>query len=422
MITSEERALLAALLKAAWAAAPENIKARIQPLLDAAHEQLRVFLDTGQPPHDPNIPHQLLLVKSFLTDDQDGFLKRLDAQTALAAKVTVSPGGEIWGTGKYQQLDPFWVGAFAEWAGHLIFGKHKFPSGTPSIITMPSQITIALAGDFGTGNFGIDPAPSKKIAGHINSLKPDYTIHLGDVYYAGTNGEEVKNFVNDWPKGARGSFAMNSNHEMYSGGKPYFQIAVGGEVFHLQSPYSFFALENSDWIVVGLDSAYYADEHSLYMDGSLGSNAQSTFLQSLAQKGKKVIVLTHHNGLPENGSVPSGGSAPTKLWAEVMSAFQGSPLPVCWYWGHVHAGVVYKPQPNGLLCRCTGHAALPWGLASELENNPNVIWFERSNAGDPSDPARVLNGFVLLKLDGSSLSETFYNENGGVAWPANPAN
>jgi len=415
-MTSEERVLLAIALKEAWAAAPENIKARIKPLLDAAHEQLRVFLDTGQPPHDPNIPHQLLLVQSLLTNDQDGLLKRLDSQTALAVGITVAAGGEIWGTGKYQQLDPLWVGAFAEWAGHLILGKHKFPEGAPNVLTMPDQVTIALAGGFGTGNFGTDPAPSKKIAGHIASLKPDYTIHLGDVYYAGTSGEEMKNFVNDWPRGSRGSFTMNSNHEMYSGGKPYFQEAVGGEVFQLQAPYSFFALENANWIVVGLDSAYYADEHSLYMDGSLGSSAQVPFLQGLAKKGKKVIVLTHHNGLPEDGSVPAGGAAPTKLWAEVMSAFQGSPPPACWYWGHVHAGVVYKTQPNGLLCRCAGHGALPWGLASELGNNPNVVWFEHTKAGDPADPVRVLNGFVLLKLDGSSFTETFYNENGGVAW------
>ena len=415
-MTTLEKELLAKLLQDAWAAVPENIKARINPLLDAAHEQLRVFLDTGQAPHDPVIPHQLLLVRSFLTNDQDGLLKRLDAQTAQPAAVSVSAGGEIWGTGKYQQLDPFWVGAFAEWAGHLILGKHKFPEGAPTVLVMPGHVTIALAGDFGTGNFGADPAPSKKIAGCIAALKPDYTIHLGDVYYAGTGGEEKKNFVNGWPKGSLGSFTMNSNHEMYSGGNPYFQEAVGGEVFHLQAPYSFFALENSNWIIVGLDSAYYADEHDLYMDGSLGSNAQSSFLQDLAKKGKKVIVLTHHNGLPEDGSVPANGSPPTKLWAEVMRSFAGSPPPAYWYWGHVHAGVVYKPQANGVLCRCAGHGALPWGLASELENNPNVVWFERTKAGDPTDPVRVLNGFVLLKLDGANFTETFYNENGEVAW------
>jgi hypothetical protein len=89
---------------------------------------------------------------------------------------------------------------------------------------------------------------------------------------------------------------------MYSGGDPYFNLAVGGPVFNaLQSPYSFFALENSKWIVVGLDSAYDANVLKLYMDGSLGTNAQIPFLKDLANKGKKIILLTHHNGVPENG-------------------------------------------------------------------------------------------------------------------------
>jgi hypothetical protein len=79
--------------------------------------------------------------------------------------------------------------------------------------------------------------------------------------------------------------------------------------------------------------------------------------------------------------------------------------------------VVYQPL-NGVQCRCTGHAALPWGYASELDN-PSVAWFEARNAGDPSDKLRVYNGFTFLQLDGANLNETFYDENGGIAWTPN---
>ena len=52
---------------------------------------------------------------------------------------------------------------------------------------------------------------------------------------------------------------------------------------------------------------------------------------------KKVILLTHHNGLAEVAST-------TGLWDQVMSAFPEGQGPACWYWGHVHAGVVYRTQ------------------------------------------------------------------------------
>jgi hypothetical protein len=219
--------------------------------------------------------------------------------------------------------------------------------------------------------------------------------------------------VNIWPKGSIGSLALNSNHEMYSGAKPYF-AAISNSPFAMEKGCSYFALQNDNWVIVGLDSAYFSPESGLYMDGSLGPDqgTQVTFLQQQVATGKKVIVLTHHNGLA------SDGSSTTNLWTQVMSAFPAGTGPAYWYWGHVHAGVVYQPKPPGnVLGRCIGHGALPWGQASELAENPNVLWYETRTAKDPDIPQRVLNGFAVLYLDGPNLREVLYDENGGVAWP-----
>jgi hypothetical protein len=411
-LTDAQRDSLIARLKTAWANLPDDQQAALKPLLEAAHRQLGNFLVTGTPPeHDF---HQILRLKSYLTDDWDGHVQRLDEPLAAEAiEIKVGPGGEILGTGKYQELDPLWeLVAGTVWLENLLH-KHPFPPGVPTTIQIPDQMTIALAGDFGTGNFGASDSPSTKISKFIPSLSPHITVHLGDVYYAGTSGEESSKLMNFWPQGSFGSFTLNSNHEMYSGGGPYFNEAVGGPVFNkLQSPFSFFALENANWIIVGLDSAYNANAFKLYMDGSLGNNAQLPFLQGLAKKGKKMIVLTHHNGLPESGAQPA---KPLKLFTEVVSAFVGAPPPAYWYWGHVHAGAAYK-EMNGTLCRCVGHGALPWGLASDLQTSTNVDWFEKCNAKDPENDLRVLNGFVLLQLDGPKVMETFYDEIGRVAW------
>jgi hypothetical protein len=422
-------------LRLAWAALPAEKKAAIEPMIEAAHSQVRAFAQTGMATHHPRVPHHLMLLKTALTHDQENLVPKLPGPDApagpqvsagLAAapvlpgvpQVVVAPNGDIFGTAKYEILDPGWVESAAIWLEHLVFGRHSFPTGQPQVIQIPDNVKIAIAGDWGTGPYGFAPGPSAKVANVMTGLNPDYTIHLGDVYYAGTGGEEMSHFINLWPSGSTGSFALNSNHEMYSGGGPYFSAVSGGN-FSLQAGVSYFALENSNWIIIGLDSAYFSNELAAYENGSLGSgnnDPQIAFLQQTAARAhtqnKKVLLLTHHNGLEEDGSNTTG------LWNDVMTVFPVGTAPAYWYWGHVHVGAVYTPQANGTLCRCAGHGALPQGLASEL-NNPNVLWFEHSPATEPPGTVRVLNGCVLLQFAGQSLTETFFDENGSTAWASN---
>jgi hypothetical protein len=58
----------------------------------------------------------------------------------------------------------------------------------------------------------------------IEKRSPEYTIDLGDTYYAGFKDEISHNLLACWPCGIKYEkcFAMNGNHEMYCGGKPYF--------------------------------------------------------------------------------------------------------------------------------------------------------------------------------------------------------
>lgn len=172
-------------------------------------------------------------------------------------------------------------------------------------------------------------------------------------------------------------------------------------------------------MIVGLDSAYFSPESGLYMDGLLFPanmpNDQNTFLLEKGVRaqldGKKLIVLTHHNGLNDTGT------ATNALFDQVIDAFPSGGGPAYWYYGHEHIAAVYKPQGAAeVLCRCCGHGALPWGQSSDLANSPNVVWYESRLAKDPDIPQRVFNGFAMLKLDGPNIQETFYDENGGVAW------
>lgn len=397
-------------MNAAWDRLTPAQQAELAPAILQANQQAVSISQTKKAPSAPAAPHTLMLIQSALSNDQDNVVSQLEAGVVL----DVGPDGVIWGTGKYQQLDPGWTEAFAVFLESLIAGKHQFMVN-PATVAIPDAVQIALAGDWGTGDWrtASNPAPSTDVASHMGFLRPDLTIHLGDVYYAGTGDQEQHQFVKLWREGSRGALALNSNHEMYSGAKPYFK-AIAGPPFGLQNGCSYFALENSNWVIVGLDSAYFSPEGGLYMDGSLspaGGSTQEQFLQAQVGKGKKVIVLTHHNGLSEDGS------SITDLWSQVMSAFPAGSGPAYWYWGHKHMAVVYKPQASkGVLCRCCGHGALPWGQASELAKSSNVEWYEHRSANDPDIPQRVLNGFAVLALNGPNIQETFYDENGGVAW------
>jgi len=403
--------VIASRIKQAWGKLSTAQQKAITPMLQKAHEQaVTASLTRVAPEPDPTVNHNLLLAHAALTDDQDGVVNNLEAGVV----VDVDSEGQIWGTGKYEQLDPGWAEAAAVWLESVFKGKHAFPNNPPTI-QIPDDVQIALAGDWGTGDWrtATNPAPSTDVGRHMAFLQPHITLHLGDVYYAGTSDEEQHLLVNLWPEGSIGSLTLNSNHEMYSGGTPYFDVALADPLFALQQKSSFFALENTNWVIVGLDSAYYASDAGMYMDGSLGDDGvQLGFLRQQVATGKKVIVVTHHNGLSEDGSETNN------LWTQVMSAFPDGTGPAFWYWGHVHAGVVYQPKPPGnTLCRCCGHGALPWGQASELAGNSNVLWYENRSANDPDIPQRVLNGFAMLYLDGPNIEEAFYDENGGAAWP-----
>ena len=326
-----------------------------------------------------------------------------DGSSALPTRDTelearVQSDGQLLGTGKWELLDPCWLEAFEQWLIHL---EDIAPfNTTPQLITIKDDTNIAVAGDWGTGNWR-ENAPSTKVGDQIQKLSPDYTIHLGDVYYAGTEEQEINNLVELWPMGKESGFTLNSNHEMYNGAYSYFQQALTKR-FTDKKGCSYFALTNNDWLIIGLDSAYHSDKFTLYMDGEICSD-QIGWLATLPQK-KRTIILSHHQAYDITGTQK------TKLYGQVFEGLGRAPD--FWYWGHLHNAIVYK-EIDGFYGRCIGHGAIPYGVASELNKEINVSWYETESAGDTEIPLRVMNGFALLTLTGDKLGEQLIDENGG---------
>lgn len=381
-----------------------------RPIAEAEHKALagellqeaRKALDEDPDP---------ITVAGFFNNDSIA-LSLVLSQIAEKQAAPKGPGvlKDLTGTDRYELLDPGWWASVANRLTHkrVPFIGHSSPMDFRVEITEQNP-TLAMVGDWGTG------LPSSlEIARHMTALNPSITIHLGDVYYSGTKQEVETRFLPEWPSGSIGTFAINSNHEMYAGGEGYFGLTLQKDVFSRHQKASYFCVSAPGWQVIGLDSAYEAPD-LLYQKGRL-SAAQLSWLQAQlaegARRGQRSIVLTHHNPLDAHGGTDQG------LLDQMLKVAEPHPFDF-WYWAHEHIAARFAPfGPSGrqFLGRCVGHGGVPYAPehTGNVGNGITVEWTETELAGDQEEPRRAKNGFVLLALDSTAktLEETFFDESG----------
>ena len=366
-----------------------------------------------------------VLPEPFLMVDQTNLLFSGTA-TDPRRKVWVSGDGTVWGTAQYEQLDTGWFKAVVnliDTLWHQSFVK-PFPTRSgfnPVQLEANAQgsVKISIIGDWGGGN---DLA--KEVMQTVNELAPDYVIHLGDTYYAGTDqkgtppNEEQEFLVDFWkkygPSGDGKCFTLNSNHEMYSGARGYFNVALPDPMFSAQEKFSYFALEFGNWIIAGFDSAYYASLPT-YLNGGMGGDddPQYDFLEKVSKQGKKTILMCHHNPISYKGKKNGWFGSQSKFWQQIAETI----TPDYWYWGHIHLGAVYNETSaaNGVQSRCIGHSCIPIGTPSGLVGESRVNWFANTPFDDPDEivypkgASRVKNGFSMITLTADGIREDFYD-------------
>ena len=360
-------------------------------------------------------------------------IARLPSAGRLAESIGVR---EIPRIGPYGALDPQWVESVLNYyrtgRNRVPFPTHRDRGISPvQNLVGDAEIRIAIAGDSGADN---RITPPVAIAGLMKKKNPHYTIHLGDVYYSGLANEEGGHFLNVWPAGGAGTYTLNSNHEMYCGGVGYFEVLLADQKFAAQRGLSYFALTNDHWLIIGLDTAYFAYYQSLlYEEGSLaepdtgkepnGLVQLQWFREVLGQNpNKRVILFTHHDGFDVNPATSAVSRKP--LWQQVtreMSRVRDW----WWYFGHVHAPIVYQriffSNNSSVSARCVGHGAIPYEpFPQDLERlgdgEVTVKWSETDQARNGGDSQRAPNGFLLLTLNGAEIKEEFYDELDRQRW------
>ena len=285
--------------------------------------------------------------------------------------------------------------------------------------SIPDDARIAMAADWGTGLYGAPKiaAQMRKVGGY------ELLMHLGDVYYSGTEDEVQERFLDLWPRDAgKRTIAVNSNHEMYSGGFGYFKLALPA----IGQKSSYLAFENKNWLLVVLDTAYV--DHDI-------DNEQVAWLNLVLKQSreanngqaKKLVLFSHQQPFSrlDNQGPKLQNALRHLLNARAITA---------WYWGHEHQCVIYDRHPAfGLLGRCLGNGGIPEVRKDEVKNAPTersvegVMWKRMSATADsPSclaldgpnpdikgeEEKFVPHGYMTLELNGPTLIERVHLANG----------
>ena len=283
----------------------------------------------------------------------------------------------------------------------------QLTSTSPGVFRIPDRCVIGMAGDWGTGT-----RSAYRVADQLASYQPHFTIHLGDVYYSGTAEEFRKYFIPSWPRGKLGTYVLNANHEMYSGGEGYFDVALP----EYRQETSYFCLENDSWRILAVDSGYYSRtfpilELLLTSWIRLPAPVQAWLKEVVfrdPQDRRPVVLLSHHQWFSEfDTEYTRVGSNLAPYLDKVL----------LWLWAHEHRFAAYAPfaldDLRKVRARCIGHGGMPIELNGERKRARNLVFVDAREAPDKLDGEPIgYCGFAVLTLDGEALRVEYADETG----------
>lgn len=285
--------------------------------------------------------------------------------------------------------------------------QHPFPGARAPSVTLADDVRIVLVGDWGSG---IEPAQA--VARHMRTRIEEaqsagrevHVISLGDVYYSGLDFEYEERFLRYWPVSpseARifSSWALNGNHDMYSGGRAYFETLLGDYRFAGQKGSSYFMLENAHWQVAGLDTAYGPSDESGTHASLYGE--QADWLGRHRDASKRTMLLTHHPLF--SAFDPVGDTLLQQLGATL-----GKKPVDAWFWGHEHRCAVYR-APESILpfASLIGHGGIPMSPAAPHRCAAPVVYHQTAHRDGLTHC-----GFAVVDLNWRNAYVRYYDDTG----------
>jgi calcineurin-like phosphoesterase family protein len=322
---------------------------------------------------------------------------------------------------KYGPDDPEWVTAVAKaMLERLAQGNHPF-NQAPAEHEIADDARIVVVGDWGSGL-----RRAQAVAGFMAAEVRDalaqgreaHVVHLGDVYYSGDPKEYDRHVLDPgwWPvtpdDARRGvtSWALNGNHDMYSGGWGYFEHLLADERFAGQhgdgAPTSFFRLKSPSWSIVGLDTSWDPNVLTQGHTGVLQDPQAAVVSRWADEDARRLVLLSHHQFVTVYD--PRGIGA--TLRAKLQPLYDSGRI-TAWLWGHEHRCMGFE-TPEVTSLRCIGHGGVP--VLSRPDDGPlpaPAVW---QVTGHYEDDGRQWGrfGFAVLDLAADHIAVRYLDDEG----------
>jgi hypothetical protein len=319
---------------------------------------------------------------------------------------------------KDSTCDPGWAECLATYLGYKVSGSAlPYRTNLNPVFDLGGATRLAIVGDWGTGE-----EVAINLLQQIASLRPDVLIHLGDVYYAGTQSEAQSNFL-DICRQLLGSkipvYSMCGNHDMYAGGGGYYWL-----VDQLQQQASYFCLQNANWQFLAMDTGHNDNDPvtiatnmtSLVSQGNW-SEANWHVNKIHQAAGRKTVLLSHHQLFSPFASVGNANGKASAYNPSLYANFQSVLADITlWFWGHEHTLALYDPYMGLQRGRCLGASAVPvftdqqkYAPATGLQTQqPGQLptWNANVQLGDNGTDYN--NAFAMMILNGTSATVNYY--------------
>lgn len=328
------------------------------------------------------------------------------------AAIETARGGPQRLLGEFEPGDPAWISAAIAKGISLFRKKHPFNAQPATPLRIAEKSRIVLVGDWGTGL-----PRAQKVANQIRKVLAtggceQHVIHLGDTYYSGFGREYETRFLPYWPvKPAEadsiGSWSLNGNHDMYSGGYGYYNNLLVDARFKKQEKSSFFRLYNQHWNIFGLDTSW-DDAHIADQRGVL-KDPQAQWVKSILDNStRRNVLLSHHQ-------LFSVYDKQTLIVNRQLSSLLDTNSVHAWFWGHEHRCMLFKPFREVQYGCCLGNGGVPVYVAHPDDTtvqDPGT--FEYKAYIKDGIEKWALFGFAVLDFDGPQLHVKYIDENGTV--------
>jgi hypothetical protein len=324
--------------------------------------------------------------------------------------------------------DPDWVlDVGKSMLDRLAQGNHDF-NPEPATHEIADDAILIVVGDWGTGlprAKAVAGFMAEEVGAALAANREVHVVHLGDVYYSGTDEEVQRHVLADglWPvtleqaQAGVSSWSLSGNHDMYGGGFGYFDHLLADDRFACQrSPdaetTSFFRIRSPSWDLVGLDTSWDTDVLSTGQVGVLADPQAKLVADVASESSRKLMLLSHHQPV----SVYDTGDLGPTLTAKLGPTL-GSGRVAAWLWGHEHRCMGFKPDLGVPFLRCIGHGGVPVLMDHSGPVPSPGIWEQREFlTADGQNWARF--GFAVLDFHGDQVAVRYRNDTGATVPPS----